>query len=130
MPNLKIEDSNSKIITYYIERFELQNFKIKPDYKDNVDLSENLKNLNKQLNRIKIENIKKDKNKNIIKDKKVGSIIIREQILKDFPPKELRSIIDQGKKDIKSGVIISISISLTDFKKCIIRINCLDISLF
>ncbi len=89
---------------------ELQNLKIKPDYKDNVDLSENLKNLNKQLNRIKIENIKKDKNKNIIKDKKVGSIIIREQILKDFPPKELRSIIDQGKKDIKSGVIISISI--------------------
>jgi alanyl-tRNA synthetase len=89
---------------------ELQNFKIKPDYKDNVDLSENLKNLNKQLNRIKIENLKKDKNKNIIKDKKVGSIVIREQILKDFPPKELRSIIDQGKKDIKSGVIISISI--------------------
>ena len=89
---------------------ELQTFKIKPDYKDNVDLSENLKNLNKQLNRIKIENIKKDKNKNIIKDKKVGSMVIREQILKDFPPKELRSIIDQGKKDIKSGVIISISI--------------------
>ena len=89
---------------------ELQNFKIKPDYKDNADLSENLKNLNKQLNRIKIENIKKDKNKNIIKDKKVGSIVIREQILKDFPPKELRSIIDQGKKDIKSGVIISVSI--------------------
>ena len=89
---------------------ELQNFKIKPDYKDDADLSENLKNLNKQLNRIKIENIKKDKNKNIIKDKKVGSIVIREQILKDFPPKELRSIIDQGKKDIKSGVIISVSI--------------------
>ena len=89
---------------------ELQNFKIKPDYKDNIDLSENLKNLKKKLKRIKIENIKKDKNKNIIKDKKVGSIIIREQILKDFPPKELRSIIDQGKKDIKSGVIISISI--------------------
>jgi len=89
---------------------ELDNLKITPDYKDNADLSENLKNLNKQLNRIKIENIKKDKNKNIIKDKKVGSIIIREQILKDFPPKELRSIIDQGKKDIKSGVIISISI--------------------
>ncbi len=89
---------------------ELQNLKIKPDYKDNADLSENLKNLSKQLDKIKIENIKKDKNKNIIKDKKVGSIIIREQILKDFPPKELRSTIDQGKKDIKSGIIISISI--------------------
>ena len=27
----------------------------------------------------------------------------------DFPPKELRSIIDQGKKDIKNGIVISIS---------------------
>ena len=70
---------------------------------------ENLKNLNKQLDKVKIEGIKKDKSKNIIKDKKIGNILIREQILKDFPPKELRSIIDQGKKDIKSGIIISIS---------------------
>ena len=108
------QDQSLKEITLKKEiellKKELQNLKIKPDYKDNKDLSENLKNLNKQLNRIKIESIKKDKNKNIIKDKKVGSIIIREQILKDFPPKELRSIIDQGKKDIKSGIIISISI--------------------
>ena len=36
-------------------------------------------------------------------------ILIREQILKDFPPKELRGIIDQGKKDIKSGIIVCIS---------------------
>mgnify|MGYP003321563255 CR=1 FL=1 len=27
----------------------------------------------------------------------------------DFPPKELRSVIDQGKKDIKNGIVISIS---------------------
>ena len=107
--NKSLKETNLKEEIELVKN-ELQNFKIKPDYKDNVDLSENLKNLNKQLNRIKIENIKKDKNKNIIKDKKVGSIVIREQILKDFPPKELRSIIDQGKKDIKSGVIISISI--------------------
>jgi len=65
--------------------------------------------LNKQLNKVKIEGIKKDKSKNIIKDKKIGNVLIREQILKDFPPKELRSVIDQGKKDIKSGIIISIS---------------------
>ena len=63
-----------------------------------MDLNENLKNLNKQLNKLKIENIKKDKSKNIIKDKKIGNIIIREQTLKDFPSKELRGIIDQGKK--------------------------------
>ncbi len=88
---------------------ELQKLKIKPDYKDNLDLTENLKNLNKQLNKVKIEIIKKDKSKNIIHDKKIGDILIREQILKDFPPKELRGIIDQGKKEIKSGIIISIS---------------------
>ncbi len=88
---------------------ELQKLKIEPYFKEDLDLSENLKNLNKQLNKVKIEGIKKDKSKNIIKDKKIGNILIREQILKDFPPKELRSVIDQGKKDIKSGIIISIS---------------------
>ena len=88
---------------------ELQKLKIKPDYKEELDLSENLKNLNKQLNKIKIESIKKNKSKNIIKDKKIGNILIREQILKGFPPKELRGIIDQGKKEIKSGIIICIS---------------------
>ena len=88
---------------------ELQKLKINPELKENLDLSENLKNLNKQLNKVRIESIKKDKNKNIIKDKKIGNILIREQILKDFPPKELRRIIDQGKKDIKSGIVVSIS---------------------
>ena len=85
---------------------ELKKLKIKPDHKENLDLYENLKNLNKQLSNVKIESIKKDKTKNIIKDKKIGNILIREQILKDFPSKELRSIIDQGKKDIKSGIIV------------------------
>tara|TARA_A100001011_G_scaffold368391_1_gene422652 strand:- start:1230 stop:3788 length:2559 start_codon:yes stop_codon:yes gene_type:complete len=89
---------------------ELLIFKTKPDYKNSLSLSENLKNLGKQLNKVKIESVKKDKNKNLIKDKRVNNIIIREQILNDFPPKELRGIIDQGKKEIKSGIIISISI--------------------
>ena len=88
---------------------ELSDLKIKPDYNENLELSENLRNLDRQLNKVKIENIKKDKSKNIIRDKKIGSIFIRKQILKNFPPKELRGIIDQGKKDIKSGIIISIS---------------------
>ena len=29
--------------------------------------------------------------------------------MKDFPSKELRSIIDEGKKDIKSGIVVGIS---------------------
>ena len=39
----------------------------------------------------------------------MGSFTLRQQILTDFPPKELRSVIDQGKKDIKKGIVVSIS---------------------
>jgi len=102
------KESNLKKEIELIKK-DLQKLKIKPDYKENLDLSENLKILTKQLNKVRIESIKKDKSKNIIKDKKIGNILIREQILKDFPPKELRGIIDQGKKDIKSGIIVCIS---------------------
>ena len=88
---------------------ELLNYKVKPNLDDDKDLAENLKHLNKQLEKIKIQNVIKNKNKNKIKDKKTGNFIIRQQILNDFPPKELRSVIDQGKKDIKKGIIVSIS---------------------
>jgi len=85
---------------------ELLKYKVKPDYKDNLGLSENIKNLNKQLETIKIENIVKDKSKNVIKDKKIGSFTLRCQVLTDFPPKELRNIVDQSKKDIKEGIVV------------------------
>tara|TARA_B100000686_G_C16386336_1_gene760181 strand:- start:83 stop:784 length:702 start_codon:yes stop_codon:yes gene_type:complete len=85
---------------------ELAKYKIKPDYKDDLELFENLKNLNKQLETIKIQSIIKDKSKNIIKDKKIGAFILRHQVLTDFPPKELRNIVDQSKKDIKNGIVI------------------------
>jgi len=88
---------------------ELSKYKAKPDYNDNLDLSENIKNLNKQLEAIKIKNIIKDKSKNIIKDKKIGSFTLRHQVLIDFPPKELRKIIDQSKQDIKKGIIVGFS---------------------
>ncbi len=89
---------------------ELLNYKVKPDLNEKKDLKENLRQLTKQLEKIKIQNVVKDKDKNKIKDKKIGNFIVREQILNDFPPKELRSVIDQGKKEIKNGIIISISI--------------------
>ncbi len=88
---------------------ELTKLKIKPNYKDNMDLSEYLKNLNKQLEKIKIKNIIENKNKNIVKDKKIANFVFRQQVLTDFPPKELRSVIDQGKKDIKGGIVVCIS---------------------
>jgi len=88
---------------------ELSALKITPDFKEDLELPENLKNLDKQLEKIKIQNVIKDKNKNVIKDKKIGSFTLRQQTLTDFPPKELRSIIDQGKKDIKQGIVVGIS---------------------
>ena len=89
---------------------ELLEYKIKPDLNENKNLVENLKILNKQLENIKIQSVIKDKSKNKIVDKKINDFIFREQTLTDFPPKELRSIIDLGKKDIKKGIIISVSI--------------------
>ena len=89
---------------------ELAKYKIEPVYKEDLELSENIKNLTKQLDKIKINNIIKDKTKNKIKDKKIGSFILRHQVLIDLPPKELRNIIDQSKKDIKEGVIVGFSI--------------------
>ena len=88
---------------------ELSKYKTKPDYKDDLELSVNIKNLNKQLEAIKIQNIIKDKSKNIIKDKKIGSFTLRHQVLTDFPLKELRNIVDQSKKDIKEGIVVGFS---------------------
>ena len=88
---------------------EIIKYKAKPDYNHDLDFSENIKNLNKQLDKIKIDNIVKDKNKNLVKDKKIGSFILRYQVLTDFPPKELRNIVDQSKKDIKEGIVVGFS---------------------
>ena len=88
---------------------ELMQYKIKPHYNESLELSENIKNLNKQLDRIKIEKVVEDKTKNIIKDKKIGSFTLRYQTLIDFPPKELRNTVDQSKKDIKEGIVVGFS---------------------
>ncbi len=107
----KEKDLKEKILKDQINliKEELLSLKVKPDYKEDLEISENIKNLNKQLDSIKIQNIIKDKSKNVIIDKKVGSFILRYQVLADFPPKELRNIVDQSKKDIKQGIIVGFS---------------------
>jgi len=87
----------------------LENLKIKPIYKSDLSSSENLKDLKKQLDQANVKNIIKDKSKNIIKDNKVGDFIFRYQTIKNLPSKELRTIVDVGKKDIKKGVLIVFS---------------------
>ena len=89
---------------------ELEALKIEPNYKNTLDHTENLKNLSKQLDQIKVKNIINDKTKNIINDIKVADFIFRYQIIKNLPSKELRRIVDSGKKEIKNGVLIVFSI--------------------
>ncbi|MDA7715533.1 DHHA1 domain-containing protein [Pelagibacteraceae bacterium] len=89
---------------------ELESFEIKPNFNDEIKSTENLKNLNKQLDQIKIKNIINDKTKNIINDKKVADFTFRFQTVQDLPSKELRTIVDAGKKEIKKGILIVFSI--------------------
>ena len=51
-----------------------------------------------------------DKTKNIINDNKIEDFIFRYQTIHDLPSKELRAIVDAGKKEIKKGVLIVFSI--------------------
>jgi alanyl-tRNA synthetase len=104
--------SKSKNLSHQIQTIinELKNFNINPNVNENFPQVVNLKNLNKQLDQVKIKNIIQNKNKNKIKDDKFGKFIFRKQILTDLPPKELRSIVDQGKKEIKSGIVMACSI--------------------
>ena len=88
-----------------ITKNELKKLNIKPNYNVNILLGENLKNLKKQLDQANVKEIIQNKNK--IRDDKFTGIIFRKQVLTDLPPKELRSIVDQGKKDIKSGIVMA-----------------------
>ena len=91
-------------------KISLEKLKIKPNYNNDLNSSENLKNLKKQLDQINLKNIISDKSKNIIKDNKIADFTFRYQTVKDFPSKELRTIVDSGKKDIKRGVLIAFSV--------------------
>jgi alanyl-tRNA synthetase len=89
---------------------ELKLLSITPNYNVDIKLGENLKNLIKQIEQIKIKNIINNKTKNVVKDKKVSNFILRYQVITDLPSKELRNIVDQGKKEINEGVIFAFSI--------------------
>ena len=65
-----------------------------------------IKNLTKQLETLSVNSILNDKSKNIINDQKVSNINIRFQKVFDLPPKELRKLVDQGKKDLGEGIVI------------------------
>ena len=73
---------------------------------DNKDLKEIIKNLSRQLEQLNVSSVLQDKTKNIIKDDKINNIKVRFQKVQDLPPKDLRKLVDNGKKELGNGIVI------------------------
>ncbi|MDB3888699.1 alanine--tRNA ligase [Candidatus Pelagibacter sp.] len=65
-----------------------------------------IKDLNKQLETLLVKSILKDKTKNKIKDEEVKGIKIRFQNVEGLPFKELRKLVDDGKKELGEGIVV------------------------
>ena len=65
-----------------------------------------IKNLTKQLETLTVNSILQDKTKNIIVDEEIDGTKIRFQKVNGLPPKELRKLVDKGKKELIEGVVI------------------------
>ena len=73
---------------------------------DQVDQKTLIKNLSKQLETISVNSILEDKSKNIIKDEEINGVKLRLQKVDGLPPKELRKLVDKGKKELSDGIVI------------------------
>ena len=73
---------------------------------DNKNQNDLIKNLNKLYDQLSVKNILSDKSKNIIKDETINSVKVRFQKIIDLPPKDLRKVVDSGKKEIGEGIVI------------------------
>ena len=82
----------------------------KPNLKNNDQVSL-IKNLNKQFDQLSVDLILKDKTKNKINDQVINGIKVRFQNILDLPFKDLRKLIDEGKKEIGEGLVIIYAIN-------------------
>ena len=69
-----------------------------------------IKDLSKQLEQLSVKAILGDKSKNIIKDETINGVKIRFQKVLDLPPKDLRKLVDSGKKELSDGIVIVFAI--------------------
>jgi len=101
-----IED---KRLTESIEKIKQQILSLGGKLERNKDesLREQLRKLGKQKEKLYLKSLLKNKEKNIIKEETFKSVKIRFQVIKDLPTKQLRTVIDQGKKEIKEGIVIA-----------------------
>jgi len=88
---------------------ELSQQIIKLGGKPNLDQSDQkalIKILTKQLETLSVNSILQDTSKNIIKDEEINGIKLRLQKIDGLPPKELRKLVDKGKKELNEGIVV------------------------
>ena len=96
-------EKNEKIIKDLSEQI------IKLGGKPNIDQDDQkilIKNLNKQLETLSNKSILTDKSKNKINDETINGVKVRFQKVEDLPPKELRKLVDDGKKELGEGIVL------------------------
>ena len=84
---------------------EIINLGGKPNL-ENEDNKSLIKDLSKQLEQLQFSSILNDNSLNKIQNKKIKDIDIRFQKVEGLPPKELRKLVDIGKKELKNGIIV------------------------
>ena len=73
---------------------------------DQLDQKLLIKNLTKQLDTLLVKSILNDKTKNKINDEEISGVKIRFQNVEGLPPKELRKLVDDGKKELGEGIVV------------------------
>ena len=73
---------------------------------DNPDQKGLIKDLSKQLEQLSVKSILDDKTKNMIKDETINGVKIRLQKVEDLPTKDLRKLVDNGKKELNEGIVV------------------------
>ena len=93
---------------------ELETKIIKLGGKPNLQNSDQvalIKDLNRQFDQLSVSSILKDKEKNKINDQIINGFKVRFQKIIDLPFKDLRKLIDEGKKEIGEGLVIIYAIN-------------------
>ena len=93
---------------------ELETKIIKLGGKPNLQNSDQvalIKDLNRQFDQLSVSSILKDKEKNKINDQIINGFKVRFQNIIDLPFKDLRKLIDEGKKEIGEGLVIIYAIN-------------------
>ena len=96
-------EKNEEIIKDLIN--QIKNLGGKPNSDEN-DQKILIKNLTKQLETLTVTSILNDKSKNKIVDEEINKTKIRFQNVEGLPPKELRKLVDKGKKDLGEGIVV------------------------